>query len=199
MYYRLRPSADILFNAKSDSIYGVEVVSKPGFNLGMISEFNIFKYLSIRVLPGMNFGQRNLQYKMRDLKKFPDSVVFVKEAPILYVSTIAVELPVLLRLKGKRINNYRPYIVGGGNVRYDLETRRKNQKNGPYSLKIKPLDFFFEVGTGLDFYLTYFKFSTELKMSYGINDILIHESYTDYNKVIDRLKNKMFILSFNFE
>lgn len=198
MFFRMQPSSNLLFQSKSDSIYGLEVLSQPGFNLGMISELNIFKYLSIRMLPGMNFGQRNIQYKRRVIN-IDDPNSFVFETYEMLVPSIDVEMPVLLRLKGLRVNNYRPYIVGGGNVRYDLETRRKNQKNADYSIKLKPLDFFFEVGAGLDFYLTYFKFSTELKMSYGIKDILVHEPNIDYNTVIDRLKTKMFILSFNFE
>ena len=196
MYFRMKPSSDLLFPSKCDSVYGLEVVSQAGFNLGMISELNLSKYFSIRVLPGMNFGQRNIQYKMRN-KNYPDSVVFYTYD--MLIPSIFVELPILFRLKGMRINNYRPYIIGGGNIKYDLETRRKNQKNTDYSIKLKPVDFFFEVGAGMDFYLTYFKFSTEIKMSYGLKDILIHEPAIEYNKVIDQLKTKMFILSFNFE
>jgi len=196
MYFRMKPSSDLLFPSKCDSVYGLEVVSQAGFNLGMISELNLSKYFSIRVLPGMNFGQRNIQYKMRD-KNYPDSVVFYTYD--MLIPSIFVELPILFRLKGMRINNYRPYIIGGGNIKYDLETRRKNQKNKDYSIKLKPVDFFFEIGAGMDFYLTYFKFSTEIKMSYGLKDILIHEPAIEYNKVIDQLKTKMFVLSFNFE
>ena len=200
MFFRMKPSADILFTSKSDSVYGVEVISQPGFNLGMISELNLFKYLSIRMLPGMNFGGRNIQYKIRNFTVLNDSIAFYKgrDQDIIKVPSINVELPILLRLKGMRINNYRPYIIGGGNVRYDLETRRKNKKD-EFNIKLKPLDFFFEIGAGIDFYLTYFKFSTELKMSYGLKDILIKEPFDERNRVLDQLKSKMFILSFNFE
>ena len=163
----------------------------------MVSELRLFKYLNLRVLPGMSFGQRNLLYKQRNLIDFPDSFVFKSYA--MQISTIDVEVPVLLKLMGMRINNYRPYLISGGNVRYDLETRRKNQKNEGYAIKIKPLDFFFEIGAGVSFYLTYFKLSTELKMSYGIRDILVHEPNIDYNSVIDKLQTKMFLLSFHFE
>jgi len=196
MFFRAKPSADLLFKPKSDSVYGFEPVSQAGFNLGMIAELNLFKYLSIRMLPGMDFGQRNIQYKMHSTE-YPDSVLFYTYDMV--IPTIDVELPILLKLKGMRINNYRPYLIGGGNVRYDLETRRKSQKNTDYTIKLKPVDYFFEVGAGIDFYMTYFKLSTELKMSYGLKDILIHEPTIDYNRVIDRLQTKMFLLSFHFE
>ena len=64
---------------------------------------------------------------------------------------------------------------------------------------MRPLDFYFEIGAGLDFYLTYFKLSTELKMSYGLKDVLIHEPDVEYNSVIEELKSKMFLLSLHFE
>jgi len=55
-----------------------------------------------------------------------------------------------------------------------------------------------EVGIGFDFYTTYFKFGTELKMSYGLNDLLIQENniYTD---VIDKITSKISQVSFTFE
>ncbi len=33
-----------------------------------------------------------------------------------------------------------------------------------------------KLGAGLDFYLTYFKLSVELKMSSGIGDVLVNEA-----------------------
>ncbi len=197
MFYRVTPSDKLLSKTECDSVYGVEAITQPGFTLAMLSELKLSKYLSVRVLPGMNFGQRNLIYKMRNLEEYPDSLVFTSYP--MYISTIDVECPILFRLKGQRVNNYRPYLVGGGNIRYDLETRRKNQKNEDYSIKVKPLDLFYEIGAGLDCYLTYFKLSIEMKMSYGIKDILVHEPSVEYNKVIDKLKSKMFLLSFHFE
>jgi len=196
MYYRMKVSPSILNKNKADSVYGVEAISQPGFNLGIISELKLSESFSIRALPGMLFGQRNLDYKMRNLA-IKDSTVFYTYS--MKIPTIYVECPVLIKFKGTRVNNYRPYLIGGGNVRYDLEARRQNQLNSDYTIKVIPLDYYFELGTGIDFYLTYFKLSTELKMSYGIFDILRHESRTQYNSVISQLKSKLFILSLNFE
>jgi len=201
MYYRMKVSPDILFNAKSDTVYGVETKGQFGFNLGMLAEYSLSKYFSIRTLPGMNFGGRTLLYKSRDFDNgTKDSLAFKTEE--MTIQTIDVEIPVLIRYKGMRINNYRPYLIGGGNVRYDLESNRKNKKNVTngmdYVIKTKPLDLFFEFGGGIDFYMTYFKLSTEIKMSYGTQDILVHDS-NKYNRVISELKSKMFLFSLIFE
>lgn len=204
MYYRMKVSPDILFKAKSDTIYGVETKGQFGFNLGMLAEYNLSKYFSIRTLPGMNFGGRTLLYKSRKFDNVPkDSLAFKTEEMTL--QTIDVEIPILFRYKGMRINNYRPYLIAGGNVRYDLESNRKKRSNKSdlegatdYVIKTKPLDLFFEVGGGIDFYMTYFKLSTEIKMSYGTQDILVHDS-NKYNRVISELKSKMFLFSLIFE
>jgi hypothetical protein len=53
-----------------------------------------------------------------------------------------------------------------------------------------------EVGVGFDFYTTYFKFGTEVKMGYGLFNIL---KSGGENIGTDQLKNKIFQLSFTFE
>ena len=65
-------------------------------------------------------------------------------------------------------------------------------------VKLNRHDVYYEIGVGFDFYFEWFKFGTELKMSYGMLDILKRENniYTDG---IDKLKSKIFQLSFTFE
>ena len=55
-----------------------------------------------------------------------------------------------------------------------------------------------DIGLGFDFYNNWFKLGVELKMSYGVRDILRHEDniYTD---VIESLNSKTFTLGFTFE
>lgn len=55
-----------------------------------------------------------------------------------------------------------------------------------------------EIGFGTDFYLEYFKFGIEIKMSYGIRDILDRDN-TPLTDPIDKLSTKMFLLSLTFE
>ena len=59
-------------------------------------------------------------------------------------------------------------------------------------------DLYGELGAGFDFYTTFFKFGIELKMSYGLNDILKREGNI-YTGAVDRLNSKLFLLSFTFE
>ena len=114
------------------------------------------------------------------------------------VPSIYIDAPILVKFKGKRINNYRPYLIGGMAVRYDLDTKRIGHNNDDYSINQRPLDYFYEFGFGIDFFLVYFKLATEFKYSFGMKNILVAEP-TEYCAVIDALKSRMFILSFHFE
>ena len=65
-------------------------------------------------------------------------------------------------------------------------------------MRLKRNDYTYELGTGFDFYLDFFKFGVELKMDYGMRDLLQRDK-TVYTNSIDKLSSKMFLLSFTFE
>lgn len=66
------------------------------------------------------------------------------------------------------------------------------------NIRVKKTDFALEIGTGVDFYTDYFKFGIEVKMSYGLMNILNKEQMI-YSSSIEELRNKTFQVSFTFE
>ena len=113
-----------------------------------------------------------------------------------------LEFPLLLKLKGDRLNNVRPYVIGGFNYRYDLAAKKDFDDEKPVYIRIKKPDLYYELGAGLDFYLPYFKLSVELKMSNGLSDILVKEvspKYPEYVNAIEKMKSQIWVLSFHFE
>jgi hypothetical protein len=72
---------------------------------------------------------------------------------------------------------------------------------------IAPLDVYAEIGFGMDFYLTFFKFAMEIKYSFGLSDILLRSDrkgelpaeYERYTSYIDKINSHMVILLFHFE
>jgi hypothetical protein len=100
------------------------------------------------------------------------------------------------------MNNVRPYVITGINYRYDLAAKKDFDTEKPIYIRIKKPDLYYEAGAGLDFYLPYFKFSVELKMSNGLTDVLVHETapgHPEFEKAIDRMKSQIWVLSFHFE
>jgi hypothetical protein len=113
-----------------------------------------------------------------------------------------LEFPFLLKFKGERLNNVRPYLIGGINYRYDLAGKKEYDDEKPIYLRLKRSDLYYEIGAGLDFYLPYFKLSVELKMSQGTRDVLVHEpapGYPQYANAIERMQSQIWILAFHFE
>ena len=110
-----------------------------------------------------------------------------------------VEFPLHIKYKSRRLNNFRAYVMSGFNYRLDLASQAKKRKDtGMVQVKLNKSDFYYDLGVGFDFYFEWFKLGTELKMSYGLLDILKREGniYTDG---IERLSSKVFQFTFTFE
>ena len=63
-------------------------------------------------------------------------------------------------------------------------------------------DLYYELGAGLDFYLTYFKLAIELKMSNGMSNIMVKEAapgYPQYANAIEKIKSQIWVIAFHFE
>ncbi|MBK8882205.1 MAG: PorT family protein [Bacteroidales bacterium] len=153
-------------SAASDSLYPEVSKLNPGINIQIVTDLRPAKYMDIRFLPGVSFGQRNIRY-------YKNKVLYNEQQRL---ESSFLEFPLLLKLKGERLNNVRPYVIGGFNYRYDLAAKKDFEDSKLVYIRIKKPDLYYELGAGLDFYLPYFKFSVELKMSNGLGDIIVRES-----------------------
>ena len=146
----------------------------------------------MRFLPGVSFGQRNLTfYKNQQLYNDQQKL----ESSFL-------EFPVLLKTKGDRLNNFRPYLVGGLNFRYDLAGRKEYDDSEEVYLRLHRGDLYYEIGAGLDIYLPFFKLAIELKMSNGFRDVLVRDpapGHPEYVNAIDHLRSRIWVVAFHFE
>ena len=112
------------------------------------------------------------------------------------VESTLLDFPLNLKIRSERLNNVSAYLLVGGKFSLDLASQAKTQN--PEIVKLTNKDYCFEAGFGFDFYLVYFKLSTELKFSAGLKDRLYHEN-TTYSSPIDKLFSKCWLFSLNFE
>jgi hypothetical protein len=189
MDFNITPSQTYL---KTDSLYPEVSHLNPGINIQIVTDYRPGKYFDVRFLPGVSFGQRIVSY-------------YKNKVPVLVPQKLEssyLEFPLLLKYKGERLNNVRPYIIGGLNYRYDLAGKKEFDDEKPVYIRIKRPDLYYEMGAGLDFYLTYFKLSVEIKMSNGIRDIIVEEAvqgFTGYRNAIEKMKSQIWVLAFHFE
>jgi len=183
------PSAD------SARILGVNSSSSLGFTIGIVSNLRLGNYFDLRFIPSLAFGQRNLHYS---IQSYTGSDTLVNSV-VKDIQSTFIDLPLQVKYKGKRIGNVRPYVIVGVKYSIDLGTQKK-KKDELDNIRVDLIrnDSYAELGAGFDFYNYWFKFGTELKMSYGLNNILKKDN-TIYTQGIDRLTSKVFQLTFTFE
>ena len=181
----IHPSPDI---KKLDSVYVVESQAQKGFNLGIVSNLRLGYYFDLRFIPALSFSQRKLEYTLTGKNLKP--VLIIKN-----VESTFLEFPLSVKYKSVRVNNGRAYVMGGAKFSIDLASQEDVEED---IVKLKKYDYSYEIGFGLDFYLQYFKFSPEIKLSFGINDMLVKDE-TIFSQSIDKLNSKILFLSFTFE
>jgi len=174
-----------------DTIYSVESSPISGLNLGILSNVRIGNNFDFRFIPTLSFSQRNLNYHF--IYSNNSEAFTTKQVESTYL-----EFPLELKFKSNRINNYRIYVMAGWKYQIDMVSQAKVRKSDKDIIKLNRNDYGYEIGLGFDFYLTYFKFSPEIKMYNGIPNLIVQEN-TQFSSPINSLYAKTFVVSLYFE
>ncbi len=188
-------------NTRNLYVYNVETLQTPGFTVGIIGSKRLGRYFDLRFIPSLSFSERKMRYDIaiEDLDYNRDPRTFTKS-----IGTTFVEFPLNIKYRSKRYNNIGAYVFGGINPKLDLASQKDNKVTNAQgqtfinNLVTKRFDFAGELGVGFDIYNQWFKMGVEVKMSYGILDIVKNEAFI-YTAPIDKLRNKLFQISFLFE
>lgn len=165
----------------------------PGFQVNTLADFRLNRYFNIRLMPGVSFGNRHVDFK--NINSSIDTIVMTAK-----VSSSFIEMPSLIKYRSKRINNFAPYLIGGLNPRWDFDSKEKQDKVN--LIILNHFDLYCEFGVGLDFYNPDFKFSSELKFSYGLTDVLNHritKNFEKYTYSLVSLHSKIIMFTIYFE
>jgi len=173
-------------------LLGIQHKPYYGFTIGIVSNLRLTDYLDLRFIPSLSFGERDLEYTILAFNEGEENIYNIKEK----TQSTFVEFPFHLKYKGSRMNNARPYWLAG--VKYAIDLASDSKKNSGNTIVLIQNDLYSELGAGFDFYTTFFKFGVELKMSYGMFDILKRKANV-YTQPVERLSSKMFLISFTFE
>ncbi len=178
-------------------VYEAEVSSlMPGFTVGLIGAVRLGEYFSLRLMPGLNLGERTLSY----VNNKTDDVFKTT------IKSTTITVPLHFKYSSVRINNVRPYLLAGGGVLFDLA----HDKSKPVLLNY--VDYFVEFGVGCTFYFQYFRFSPEIRFALGFDNILtpwderlanpgefLDPEYEKYTNALSKLTTRFLTISFNFE
>jgi hypothetical protein len=163
----------------------------PGFSVGVIGDLFLNPYMNLRLTPTLHFGDRTIFFK--DFKS-------EEEEARVSVRSNYLSIPLDLKISSMRLNNYRPYILGGVYGALDL-----GRKKG-YQLLMKQVDYGFEFGFGCNIYMPYFKLAPEIKFKFGLPDIMEHDrpdlandADKIYTNALSKATTRMVVITFNFE
>ena len=174
----------------NDTLLSMLSEDQKGFNLGIVSNLRLGKYTDLRFVPTLVFGERILNYSFNDQSNLP-----LQEKRI---ESTMIDFPFSLKYKSERYNNFRTYVMCGIKYSLDIASQSEIDDEGQELVKLNNHDLMIEGGFGIDFYLQYFKFSPQIKLSHGIINILTKDS-TLYTETINNLKTSSWMISFTFE
>lgn len=188
-------SSDFILNyERNDSLLVLESQRQPGLNLGIVSALHMGKYFSLRFIPQLSFASRVLEYKFV-LPGTGTTWEITKQIESTYI-----DFPLDLKYRSARLNNFAAYMVVG--FKYSMDLASQIDVDNTFIIdpvvKIPIHSYSWQIGFGMDFFMQYFKFSPEIKMSYGLNNIVIHDDPV-YSAPIQMLRSKIFLLSLTFE
>ena len=163
----------------------------PGFSVGVIGDLFLNPYMNLRTSPTIHFGDKTIVFKE------PGS----EDGKNISVRSNYLSIPLDLKISSMRLNNCRPYIIGGVYGAIDMG-RKKGQQ-----ILLKQIDYGIEFGFGCTFYMpSFFRLSPELKFKFGLPDMLeknrddlLNEADKIYTNSLSKATTRMIILTFIFE
>ncbi|MDA7777970.1 PorT family protein [Flavobacteriaceae bacterium] len=151
----------------------IVVAQKKGFSVGLIGDLRVNEYINLRFEPGLFYNRRELI--------FPEYSDFSRESDQQReIKSTFIHLPILLKISTKRINNFKPFIIGGFSTDFNLSSNQKNlDDNASNVFRTTSQNLNYELGLGFDFYLYYFKFSPSLRGIFSMQNELIPDNNPD--------------------
>ena len=181
-----------------DSSMLLAVNSDPtfGFVIGINGDLRLGRYFNLRTVPALSFGERYINYSILGYENGGNiNYIDVRKN----IGSVFIDIPVYVKYKSKRHNNMLAYLIAGGQYSLDIASNaRKRDITGQTVVKLKKNDLYALAGVGFDFYNPWFKLGVEVRMSYGLADMLKRDN-TIYTQGIKKLNSKVFQLCFTFE
>ena len=186
------------YNYKLDYVINPDkrtlINKQTGINVGLIGDLKLRKNLNLRFEPGLYTNKSEIVfYDRQKLPKISDTLRSMKSTYI--------HLPLLLKYSAKRLNNFKPYVLGGLSTSFNLSSNQNSpddNNNGVFRLKANT--FYYELGFGIDFYLPYFKFSPSIRGVFSLKNELVPDSDPEspWTGNIDKMSARAIFINFSF-
>jgi hypothetical protein len=149
------------------NVKDIQVIKAIGFNVGLIGNIRINDYFDVRFEPGLVMSNRTLSFS----NTYFDGVTYKEKDLERELRSTYIHLPLLIKISTKRVNNIKPFIVGGISTALNLSSNQDNpDDNSKGNFRMTKNNLFYELGLGIDIYFTWFKFTPSIRGVFSIND-----------------------------
>ncbi|RNC84082.1 MAG: PorT family protein [Winogradskyella sp.] len=189
-------SYDFKFEYEEDRA-DILVDATTGFQVGLTGDLRLNDYFNLRFEPGVYFTTRTLLY---DQSYFAGQT-FNPSDLLREVKSTYIHLPLLVKFSTKRINNFRPFIVGGVSTAINLASNENNPSdNSGGEFRMTSNNYFYEIGFGIDLYLLYFKFTPSIRGVFAINDEIVRDidPNSPWTGNVTSMKTRGIFINFTF-
>lgn len=146
----------------------INVTSSPGFEVGLIGDLRLHKNINLRLEPGLSSNTKTLDFT---------HITGGAKDSIREVNGTYLRIPLLLKFSTDRLDNMRPYVIGGVSYDYNFSSNQDNPNdNADGEFRMKKNNFTYEIGIGVDLYLPYFIFSPSIRGIFAINNELVKDN-----------------------
>jgi opacity protein-like surface antigen len=173
----------------------VEIKPTLGFNVGLIADFRVHKNVNLRFEPGLISNSKTIYFNN-------SPTLNTERDSIREIGSTYLHLPLVLKLSSDRWNNVRPYVLAGVSYDHNFSSNQENSDdNFSGEFRMKTSNFMYELGVGVDIYLSFFKFSPSIRGVFAMNRELIDDnnSNSPWTSPINIFSTRGVFLNFSFE
>jgi len=188
---------DYNFDYRTD-VKDIQVLKSTGFNIGLLGNVRINDYIDIRVEPGLVISRRELNYS----QTFFTGIDFEDKDLIREIQSTFIHIPILIKFSAKRINNIKPFVVGGISTALNLSSQQDNpDDNSKNVFRVSKNNLYYELGLGIDIYLTWFKFTPSIRGVFSMQNELIKDIDPDsrWTRHIAQMQTRGLFINFTFQ
>jgi hypothetical protein len=182
----------------TSDVKDVQVLKSTGLNVGLIGNIRINDYIDIRLEPGLVISRRELNFS----NTFFNGISYEEKDLIREIQSTLVHIPLLVKFSTKRINNIKPFIVGGVSTGLNLSSQENNpDDNSKNNFRVTKNNLYYELGIGIDLYLTWFKFTPSIRGVFSMQDELVNDvdPNSPWTSNLSQMQTRGLFINFTFQ
>ncbi len=183
--YKITLDSNYLYQ---NEILQVHTHNNPGFALGILSDIHLSKSFELRFIPDLAFADRTIQYSLSTT----DTI------PLKKIESVYLEFPVHLKYRSRPYKDFRMYVLGGFKYSIDMQSNA-TARLAENLIKVYRNDIALEYGMGMEFHLPLVIISPEIKVSYGLFNILKPDDNLIFSTVLEKLQARSIMFTLHFE